>query len=337
VILALTVPFATLGLATPAIAAGSTGEEPTGEYNIFKECPLSTPYINACVYSLTTSGEVKIASTAVPIVNPMVFQGGESREVIEEVEYRKFVPAANGETVTKAPQPVPGGLAGLIKCPEITDPTLRLTCELVFQNGATGVNATAELVGEVQYSILKLASHKAGLVMPVRVHLENSLLGSECYIGSASEPITLHLTTGMTSPPPPNQPISGAESGLTVKNGGALVLAEHVSAVDNAFAVPTATGCGPSLLSSEIDAIINLKLGLPSAGGNNTAILNGTVEQAAAPAVIQSEGTAVVPAALAITGSSGPAGAPSVKPWSRSKLGAPVHVGTYSAVARHLR
>jgi hypothetical protein len=331
-ILALAAPVAALALASPAMAG-----EPTGEYSVFNQCPLSVPFINACVYSETVSGEVKIGETAVPIVKPMVFQGGETREVDGEEETRAFVPAANGETITKAPQPVPGGLAGLVKCTEIGEPLERGTCELAFQNGLTGVNATAELVGQVQYSILKLASHKAGLVMPLRVHLENSLLGSECYIGSASEPITLHLTTGTTEPPAPNKPISGAESGLTIKNGGGLVVAEDVSAVDNAFAVPTANGCGPSVLSSVIDPIINLKLGLPSAAGNNTAILNGSVEQASAPAVIESEEPGTTASALGVAGVVSTASAPSASPGSSHARGSRVHLGTYSATARRLR
>jgi hypothetical protein len=49
----------------------------------------------------------------------------------------------------------------------------RVTCETVFENGLTGVNATTEIVGPAQYSLLKLASHQVGLVMPVRVRLEN--------------------------------------------------------------------------------------------------------------------------------------------------------------------
>jgi hypothetical protein len=328
---ALAAAFATLALASPAMAS-----EPTGEYSVFKDCPLSAPHINACVYSLTTSGEVKIGETSVPIVNPMAFQGGETREVLGEEESRAFVPAANGETVTRAPQPVPGGLAGLVKCSEIGELLERAACEAAFQNGATGVDATAELVGQVQYSILKLASHRAGLVLPLRVHLENPLLGSECYIGSASEPVTLHLTTGSTSPPPPNQPISGNDSGLTIRNGGGLIVAEDVSAVDNSFSVPPANGCGASLLSSAIDPIINFKLGLPSAAGNNTAILNGSVEQAAAPAVIASEGPASTPTALGVsaTVNAADAGAGADAAGTR---GSRQHLGTYSTVARHLR
>jgi hypothetical protein len=284
-------PFALLGgLASPAIA-----HEPTGEYKPFKACPLTVTNIDSCIYSLTTSGEVKIGSTSTPIVNPIVFQGGETREVVEKEievekngrkvkekvkeEFRKFVPAGNGEeTLVKTSQPVPGGLAGLVKCEEISEPVARLACKLVFENGLTGANATTELVGTAQFSFDELANRHVGLIMPVRLHLENPLLGSKCYIGSESEPIRLEMTTA--SPGSPGE--------AKVLNGGALIIAEGDSAFDDSFSVPTANGCG-GLLSLAIDPVINAKLGLPSAAGNNSATLNGTLEQASAAAVKTNE------------------------------------------------
>jgi hypothetical protein len=291
--------LATLGLASPALAAG-----PTGEYAVFNECPLSVANINACVYSLTTSGGVKIGSSTTPITNPIVFQGGETREatvtesevevrgekevVREEQESRKFVPAANGETLSHSPQPIPGGLLGVV-APESLPAAVREQITALTSAGLAGVNATTELVGPAEFSFPKLASKDVGLVMPTRIHLESTLLGSECYIGSASEPITFHLTTGATSPPPPNEPISGSPGEVEVRNGGKLVISHNDSAVDNLFSVPTANGCGGSL-APVLDQAIDLKLGLPSASGNNTAILTGTLEQASAGAVQESEG-----------------------------------------------
>jgi len=106
--------LAALGLASPALASA-----PTGEYAPFGQCPLSVAKIDACVYSLTTSGGVKIGSSTTPITDPIVFQGGETREitttetevetrgekevVLEQHESRKFVPAANGETLSHSP------------------------------------------------------------------------------------------------------------------------------------------------------------------------------------------------------------------------------------------
>jgi len=289
----------TLGLASPALAAG-----PTGEYAAFNECPLSAPNINACVHSLTTSGGVKIGSSTTPVTDPIVFQGGETREitvienevetrggkevVLEQRESRKFLPAANGETLSHSPQPIPGGLLGVV-APESLPAAVRDQITAMTSAGLAGTYATTELVGPAEFSFDKVASKGVGLIMPTRIHLENALLGSECYIGSASEPITFHLTSGATSPPPPNESISGTPGEVEVRNGGKLVIAHNDSAVDNIFAVPTAQGCGGSL-SPLLDQAIDLKLGLPSASGNNTAILNGTLEQASSGAVQESEG-----------------------------------------------
>jgi hypothetical protein len=268
---------------------GSASAEPKDEYAVFKEGPLTVPFIDSCVYSATRSGQVTIGKSTVPITNPIVFQGGETRRVEGEAEFRAFVGAANGETLSHSPQPVPGGLAGLVNCPALKEPLEELTCRVVFENAVTGVNATTELAGIPEYSFLKLASHQAGLIMPVRVHLENPLLGGECFIGSTAEPIVLRLSTGTTEPPPPNQPISGSLGSVMIGEGG-KVTAEGDSAVDNSFAVPGATGCGGPVLSSLlVDSVIDSKLGLPSPAGENTAILNGTLEPAPAGTVIASE------------------------------------------------
>jgi len=45
--------------------------------------------------------------------------------------------------------------------------------------------------------------------------------------------------------------------------------------VDNAFSVPGATGCGIGL--GLVNALVNAKLGLPSAAGNNTMIMQNNV------------------------------------------------------------
>jgi len=289
----------TLGLASPALAAA-----PTGEYAVFSQCPLSVTAIDACVYSLTTSGGVKIGSSTTPVTNPIVFQGGETREVTykesevevrggkeivrEPQESRKFVPAANGETLSHSPQPIPGGLLGVV-APESLPAALREHIAEMTSEGLAGAAATTELVGPAEFSFDKVASKAVGLIMPTRIHLESTLLGSECYVGSASEPITFRLTSGSTSPPPPNESISGSPGQVEVRNGGKLVIAHNDSAVDNLFSVPTANGCGGSL-APVLDQAIDEKLGLPSASGNNTAILNGTLEQAAQGAVRESEG-----------------------------------------------
>src|ERR1035438_6103649 len=138
------VALAAISLAT---ASASLAKEPTGDYKVFSQCPRFSKEVKlneiSCLYSTTESGEVKIGNTAVPITKPIVLQGGIFTN--NETEAQRFVAALNGETLSKAPQKVPGGLLDLVKCNEISNFFERIACELVFENGATGVNATTEL------------------------------------------------------------------------------------------------------------------------------------------------------------------------------------------------
>jgi hypothetical protein len=284
VTIALMVPLGALGLASPALA-----KEPTGLFAVFKQCPRFTPHVTFCLYSETLSGEVTIGTTTTPITNPIILQGGISEN---EKEEQSFVGALNGETLSKSPQKVPGGLAGLVKCPEITNFIERAACELVFENGLTGVNATTELAKPataIGINTNNLVNEEGvALSLPVRVHLENPLLGSECYVGSSSSPVTLSLTTGTTSPPGPNKPIKGKLGNLQFLDELKLIEITNNTLVDNAFSVPVATGCG-GLFAFLLDPLIDAKLGLPSAAGKNTVIQNNRIRQATGENVIASE------------------------------------------------
>jgi hypothetical protein len=277
-------------IAPLAFAAPALAKEPTGDFAVFKQCPRFTAEVNFCFYAQTLSGEVTLNKQTVPITKTITLQGGIKRN--ETTEAETFVAALNGETLSKSPQKVPGGLAGLIKCNEISDFLERVACELVFENGVTGVNATTELArpaSEIGINKNNLVNEEGvALSLPVRVHLENPFLGSECYVGSSSSPMTWNLTTGTTSPPPPNKPISGKVGNIEFKDAFRFVQITGNSSVDNAYAAPGATGCG-GLFSFLIDPIINGKIGLPSAAGHNTTILNNTIDEAPAEAVIASE------------------------------------------------
>jgi hypothetical protein len=273
--------LASLVLVSPALAT------PKGEFAVFADCPLGNPELSGCIVAHTGSGEVVLGNKAVPITNTITLQGG----FIEEMETgaQTFVPAADGNTLSKTPQPVPGGLAGLLNCNEISNLVVRLTCRLAFENGATGVNATTELAGPIGLNETALQEAKGtALSLPVKVKLENPFLGNNCYIGSNSNPIMLNMTSGTTSPPPPNKPITGAVGTFGSRAEGAILVISGDSLVDNSFATPGATGCD-GLFSFLIDPLIDAKIGIPAAAGHNTAILNSTLEQTGAEAAREHE------------------------------------------------
>jgi hypothetical protein len=271
--------------------AGVAQAKLTGNYTKFVQCPYSNLEVKKCIYDVTTSGEVVLGSKKVPIVNPVVLQGGygAATEEKEGAEFAKFYAASNGVTLSKAPQPVPGGLAGIINCKEISDFFLRISCEVTFENGVTGLNSTLELAkpaSEIRVSENNLAGETGtALQMPVKVHLENPFLGSGCYVGSSSNPIIWKLTSGTTSPPPPNTAISGSAGEIEFLEEGRILVAKNNKLVDNAWSAPGASGCGGFLVELILDPIINSAAGVPAAAGKNTAILKGTLNVASAAAV----------------------------------------------------
>jgi hypothetical protein len=268
--------FVVVGAGSVAVAA------PAGEYAAFSDCPFNNPAVQGCISSTTESGEFVVGGEKLSIVSPIVLQGGFFESSVGALT---FVGAADGNTLSKTPLTVPGGLLGQGRCDEIKNLIARIGCQLLQHSRLTAVSATTELAGPAGSIVLSPGNLFSGqgpaLVLPVKVHLENKLLGKECYIGSNSSPIVLELGTGTTSPPSPNTPIKGSTGAFGANGEGTILTLAGDSLVNNAFAVPAATGCGGPL-AFLIDPIIDSRLGLPAAAGHNTAILNGTFKQASA-------------------------------------------------------
>jgi hypothetical protein len=276
-------------LVTMAFAATASAKL-TGLFTRFQFCPYTNPAVERCLHSVTTGGKVVLGSKTVPIVNPSTLQGGLSEPAEEgpEAGFSKFFPATNGVTLSKASQPVPGGLAGFVNCKEIGNFLLRISCEGIFENGLTGVNSTLELAKSA--SDIRVSNEHFGeqigvaLKMPVRTKLENPLFGDSCFVGSASNPINWELRTGKTSPPPPNTSITGSLGKFSFLEEGQILEVVGAELVDNAWSAPSASGCG-GIFSFIINPIVNSSSGLPSAAGKNTAILKNTLTQATSFAV----------------------------------------------------
>jgi hypothetical protein len=238
-----------VGGAAPAMAGINQ------ELQVFSDCPMSNPAVLDCVYSTVTGGEFTLGSKTVQITKTIVLQGGLKAGSFE------LVPAADGNTLSKTPLTVPGGLVGV--------------------EGVGGeVTATAEVAGTVNVNSTALTNGFGTAVsLPLKVKLDNAALGESCYIGSPTEPISLALTTGTTEPPAPNVPISGKPAKLQFTSGGNIDLVPGVELVDNAFSVPGANGCGGAA-SLLVDPLVNNSAGVPAAAGKNTAIQKGSLEQA---------------------------------------------------------
>jgi len=279
-LVALAAPLALLAFAAPAMAG-----KPTGEFANFSDCPLGHAELSACFYGKTTSGQFVIGSTTVLLTKPQILQGG----LTGGGPVFGFLPAADGNTLPPAPQTVPGGLLKIL-APKFLPGFLQELFNEFINKGITGVTATTELVKTPANLDLAAAIGKEGitLTLPVRVHLENLFLGSGCYVGSISHPVNIELTTGTTSPPAPNKPISGITGTLGNKADGEIITLTGNKLVNNSFAAPEAEGCG-GIFSFLIDPAVDSELELPSPAGHNTAILEGFQELGSPSGVEKSE------------------------------------------------
>jgi hypothetical protein len=263
-------------------AASAAAHHPTGEFAQFGECPLNRKGVNTCVYSQSTGGSVTIGKMTVPLKNPVTLQGGgEGSGSTVEV-----IGAESGETISKTPQPVPGGLVGA-KAPSWWPGWLQDWFNNGIEEGLTSVTATIELAAPATSVKLSTENLLAGagtaIGLPVKIRLENPLLGDDCHIGSAEEPLQIDFTSGASGD------LKGTIGKRTINPEYTLATIRDGRLVAQDFAAPGASGCG-GLLSFFLDPLVNSLLGLPAASGKNSAILEGKFDAGGATAVRESEG-----------------------------------------------
>lgn len=261
--------------------AGSAAHHPNGKFAQFAECPLSQQKVNNCFYSVSTDGVVTVGKMTVPLKNPITLQGG-SEGADSEL---KVFGAENGETISKTPQPVRGGLEG-IRAPAWWPRWLQKWFDEGIEDGLTRVEATLELAApatSVKLSVGNLGSGRGtALGLPVRIKLDNPLLGTNCHIGSGEEPLRIDFTTGTSGD------LDGTVGQLKLNPEYTLARVKGGRLVNNEFSAPGARGCG-GIFSYFVDPLVNSIVGLPSPSGENSAVLEGKFDAGAASAVRESE------------------------------------------------
>lgn len=255
--------------AGPAAAASA----PTGLYAGMGTCPLNSAALRntnnaelGCTVSTVSGGSFTIGSTVVdiPSSSPITVSFG--------VYWQN-----NGPSVTFPD----GNVADLFSTvapvggPELSAQPLDVPIPGLanFWPGVTSAITQIELAGPItNFAPLAAGENYPLFQLPIKLHLENLFLGPSCYVGSNSAPILLQPTSGTTSPPAPNQPISGDPGTIDISPdpngfGDAVLGFTGASLVDNSAAVPGASGCGPF---GAFDGIVDSLFGLPSAAGHNT-------------------------------------------------------------------
>lgn len=237
-------------IAVALLAPMAQAEEPAPGYAKFAGCPSQKedPKVFQCVFSTITGGHFQMGSKDVPLTKPMTLSGGLRTDGI--------INATAKGGLSHVQQKVPGGVVGLTGLTWLLE---------LFGNEALTLYATTELAGG--------PTLKEGiLTLPIKVHLENGLLGSNCYVGGVTNPIVLKLTTGTTSPPGPNVPITGKPPVSSFDPATGIVHQVGGEFVDNAFAAPGASGCVLTLfgfIPVSINGLVNSQSGLPAAAGTN--------------------------------------------------------------------
>jgi hypothetical protein len=255
-----------------ASSAVATQHHPKGIFTPFEDCPLSNPQVALCFIARLSGGEFLIGRRLVPVSKTIVLQVGLIPAGGANFNEYVLAGAEDGNTLAKVTLRVPGGVLG--------------TNSL---NRQTEVYATPELAGAPGTAKLNIASFVeekgSALRLPLKFKIDNPELGGNCYIGSQTNPVILELTDGTTNPPTPNRPIKGdiGQYGSVIEDGEEMLADSGALLVDNAFAVPAATGC--ELYTSMVNAYI----GLPSPSGHNAGILNASVEFAEVGPVKASE------------------------------------------------
>ncbi len=268
----------------------------------FAQCPTEIPVVRDCLAGLTTSGEIAIGNTRMLITQPITIQGAMISTNNPERPTQSFlIPAKNGESLSKTEMNVPGGLFRVANCSQIRGRDFfrrgaRKQCERAFGNRLTRVTATPEPVANEHNPALldsRSLNEEEGtaLTLPLRIHLKNPFLGQGCYIGSESNPIELHLSTGTSGTIKGKRGMASTVS-ETLEGQEEPILSLHLSEnslVDNTFTVPVAEGCGEFFgFTGFLDSIVNQKFGLPSGAGSNIAKLEGELNETSPEELLRS-------------------------------------------------
>lgn len=199
----------------------------------------------ACTEVVVSSGDMNIGGLEVPIpAGALRVSGQEVPELEPPLNFPgseiNFSPGLGLETqhgVEYREVPIPGGAFGSADFIDLTS-----------------VNASVEAVATPVLDSLALS-----IDLPVRVKLENPLLGNDCYLGSEQDPIMLQL-----------RPEDGGEfRGVADRFGEGVpgVWIDGAVSADRDFAVPAAQGCG---LFGSLNWLVNMRANAPSPAGENS-------------------------------------------------------------------
>jgi hypothetical protein len=271
-------------LAGVLVAIGSVGSASAvtlkGLWSPFNRCPVEDPTLLA---ASTNQGTLSIC-LAVDSPNGTLTIGNLSLETgATETQMGVYQDLGNfssvapkGSAIVQAPVEVPGGLVALV-CPKGAD-FKGDVCKAAASRAPrlNAVKSTLESAGPPSNLVL-YAGFEIGapiVTLPAKLHLQNPILGPNCYIGSNAHPILLQPSSLVT--PTPEAFSFDANGTLGGNEYVYEALFTNTVQGDSTFAVGTATGCG---FHGLLNAAINHTVGLPSPAGQNSTVLNGVTSR----------------------------------------------------------
>ena len=280
---------AVFALAAVTASSALGFKNPDFSAKIFANCPTAGEadgfLDEACTVGATEpkeGGQFTVGPITVPIVKQIVLQYGLTENEKEELLY---IPPANGaEAITPTPEKVPGEPIAHITPAEQEElgwpEGLKYSYKLAQKDHAVKTAyETIELAGIPATSVENIIIESGvGVEAPVKIKAENkwlSQLGDACYVGSDSEPIVQHLTSGASESPLTHVTIHGTKGELEIRHEGQEVIESHSNLVDNTYAVPGASCTGP--YASVVAATINKEFGLPAAAGASVTEIKGSL------------------------------------------------------------
>ncbi len=275
-------------------ASGGPGyPPPKGIYAPFTNCPLTNPLMHevmdtngggfaACVGGLATGGSIKIGNIVTAVVENVKVQFGFFIPPGDTNFYpAPVVPPNNGvqAILSTKPDPLPESLTTALGCATATDPGIQQICTVAQERGGK-YNSVYALAQEAGADISNFGL--LNWTQPIKFHLINPLLGSNCYIGSNEQPVVVNPSLsvgpggGLTETQDPDPTLH--PDTFTLDISGAI-------ASDTTFSAPGVLGCGPGGLENiAVDNALDASSGLPAASGTNSLTLDGNFDVAATTA-----------------------------------------------------
>lgn len=271
VLAAIAAVATSVAVATPAAAAPTLA----GAWAPLNRCPVDDPAMlaadgvtvvaqcmSASVPSITFAiGDTVLTSGQADVQLGMLNQG---------LNYTLVAPQ-DGAFVTQ-PIEIPGGLLGIM-CPS-NIPLASLICMGIVNSPLNRVSVSIVSVGApTDFNLAAgLGIGQPILTMRLKVKLDNPFLGSNCYIGSDTDPIVLKPANLARPTGSLVRFNADGSANPTGEMGYVSLVGEGLG--DSTFVVPKSNGCGLlGLLSSAVDS----QQGLPSPAGSNSLTLNNTV------------------------------------------------------------